>query len=556
MNGPISQTLCVPTAMKSLKILFPLVILVCIIGPVSAQSTSLDDVLAAMSLRQKVGQMFVATFYGPAINEPARLFLQGYQPGAVVFLPSNLENPNQIARLTNDIQQTLRDAGTVPAFIGVDQEGGIIAHLEQGFTRWPVPMLLTATGDAELAYSVGMAYAQEMQAVGINMNLAPVADLYTNPDNPIIGRRSFGAFPGQVAPIVAAFAQGMQSGGVLAVAKHFPGHGDTSADSHVTLPVISHDMARLTTTELVPFSALAQANVGGIMTAHIYFSALEPETGMPGSLSGAIVTDLLRDQLGYDGLIVTDALDMDAIDTVFSPAEAALMAIEAGSDWVLTGAHVSPDAQAAAIEAVVAAVESGEIDEARIDASVRRILTAKQNLGVLDAQPVDAFLAADAIDLEAHAELISQMFAEGTAIAYGEESIPVQSGALTIYPASQPSLWNACAQGGSYQPLGISDRPTADEIAWARSAASTAEQVVVFTRNLEENAQLAELVNGLPLERTVVVALHSPEDWRYIPRPQAYMMTYSPLPAAYEPVCRILSGQLPATGQVVINMDI
>ncbi|MCA9888175.1 MAG: glycoside hydrolase family 3 protein, partial [Anaerolineae bacterium] len=165
MNGPISQTLCVPTAMKSLKILLPLVILVCIIGPVSAQSTSLDDVLAAMSLRQKVGQMFVATFYGPAINEPARLFLQGYQPGAVVFLPSNLENPNQIARLTNDIQQTLRDSGIVPAFIGVDQEGGIIAHLEQGFTRWPVPMLLTATGDAELAYSVGMAYAQEMQAV-------------------------------------------------------------------------------------------------------------------------------------------------------------------------------------------------------------------------------------------------------------------------------------------------------------------------------------------------------------------------------------------------------
>lgn len=541
--------------MKLPKLSVVFLLLVSLLQPIVAQSDPVAEMLISMTLRQKVGQMFVASFYGPTINEPTRQFLEAYQPGAVVFLPSNLENPGQIARLTNDIQQTLRTAGTVPTFIGVDQEGGIIAHLENGFTRWPVPTLLTATADPQLAYSVGMAFAQEMQAVGINMNLAPVADLYTNPDNPIIGRRSFGTFPEQVAPIVTAFAQGMQAEGVLAVAKHFPGHGDTSADSHVTLPVVTYDMGRLSATELVPFMALAQADVGGIMTAHISFPALEPEVGLPASLSGHIVTDLLRDELGYDGLVMTDALDMDAIDTVYSPAEAALMTIEAGSDFVLIGAHVSPDAQASAMEAVVAAVESGQIAEARIDESVRRILSAKQQLGVLDAEPVDVTFAADAIDLEAHAVLITQMFEKGTAVAYGGDTIPVATGALMIYPASQPSLWNACAEVGSYQPLGISDRPTPDEITWAQSAVASAEQVVVFTRNLAENAQLKELVEGLPLARTIVVALHSPEDWREIDQPQAYVMTYSPLPAAYEPVCKVLAGTIPAVGQVVINLE-
>lgn len=534
-------------------------VLTLLIMPSRADETTdpaIESIIAQMSLRQQVAQMFVATFYGNPLNEPSRDFLQTYQPGMVALLPSNLGNPQQVAQLSNDMQAAITQAGGIPLFVAVDQEGGIIAHLEDGFTRWPVPMLLTATQNPELAYKVGEAYAEEMRAVGLNMNLAPVADLYTNPDNPIIGRRSFGARAEQVTPIVTAFAQGMQSGGVLAVAKHFPGHGDTSADSHVTLPVVDYDAARLHQVEMAPFVGLAQGGVGAIMTAHIWYPALEPESLVPASLSERVVTGVLRDEMAYQGLIMTDAMDMDAIDINHSPQDAALMAVMAGNDLILTGAHVSLEFQAQAIEGVIAAVEAGEIEAARITSSVRRILRAKQQMGVLDWAPVDVYMADEAVNLAAHAEVVTAMFEEGIAVAYGADQLPLQQNALLIYPASQPSLWRACAQYAPYQPMGYSDTPSADESAWARGAAAGASQVVIFTRNLAENAPLLELVNELPPEKTIVVAMHAPEDWQVIPEVRGYVMTYSPLFAAYEPLCAILSGALPAKGQVVIDMAI
>lgn len=524
--------------------------------PVVTAQTDIDSLLAAMPLRDKVAQMFMSSFYGQPLNEPARDFIATYKPGAVALFPSNLGAPRDVATLTNDIQHTLTENGALPAFIAVDQEGGIIAHLEDGFTRYPVMMLLAATQDNQLAYKVGEAFAYEMSAVGVNMNLAPVADLHTNRDNPIIGRRSFGTFPELVSPIVAAFTEGMQSGGVMATGKHFPGHGDTAQDSHVTLPVVGLSRERLQSVELEPFRRLIAADVGAIMVGHLVIPSLQTDTTLPASLSPEIVTGLLREELGYDGIIMTDALDMDAIDLRFSPAQAAVQAVKAGNDLIAIGAHVSFENQAAAIEAVTDAVANGIIDEAQIDASVRRILQAKATYGVLDYVPVDAETAARRIQEAEHEALIQKMFNSGTTLVYdNSDAIPLNGDdTLVIYPASQPSLWNACSTYGA-TPLGVTAEPTADEIAWAASLAQRHEHVVVFTQSADASAGQQALVAALPPEKTLVVALWSPYDIEVLPPVSAYLVTYSPLRPSYPAACGILFGDISARGTLAVALD-
>lgn len=523
---------------------------------VSAASPTPDELLAGMTLEQKVGQMFMFTFYGRPMNEPARRFIATWQPGFVALFPSNTGNPEEMTTLTNSIQQTLVDAGTIPAFIAIDQEGGVIQHLENGFTNFPVPMVLTATQDETLAYRYGVALASELKAVGINMNFAPVADLNTNRNNPIIGRRSPGSDPQMVRPILAAVVAGMQDTGVMATAKHFPGHGDTSEDSHTTLPVLNLSRERLMATELGPFLATIDAGVGMIMVAHIWYPALEPQENLPASLSHNIVTGLLRDQIGYDGLIMPDAMDMDAIDTVYSPTEAALLAIEAGHDVIVLGAHIAPDTHAAAIQAVVEAVRNGAVPEARIDDSVRRILAAKQRFGVLDWQPPDPETTVDRLPLKENEALIREVFRAAITVVYDNAGlIPLSGDAGIIYPGAQPSLWNACNRREGVRALAVAQSPSADDISGAAWIARQVQTVVVFTRDAATYPAQQALVAALPPERTVVVALQSPYDVLVLPQTAAYVITYSPLKAAYDAVCGVLFGDYPARGKLAVSLN-
>jgi beta-N-acetylhexosaminidase len=524
-----------------------------LLHPAQAQARTPDSILAAMTLEQKVAQMFMVTFYGRPMNEPARALISTWQPGAIALFPSNLGNPEQVAALTDDLQETLLAAGGIPAFIGVDQEGGVIAHLEDGFTTFPVPMLLTATHNPDLAYKVGAGMAAEMRAVGINMNFAPVADLNTNPNNPIIGRRSFGTDAQQVRPIVAAFVRGMQAAGVMATAKHFPGHGDTDADSHVTLPIVPHGIERLMLTELSPFLATMDAGVGTIMVAHIWYPALEPQPNLPASLSYNIVTQLLREQMGYDGLTMTDAMDMDAIDTVYSPEEAALLAIQAGHDFIVLGAHVAPDVHARTMQAIVDAVRNGQLSEDRINVSVQRILAAKERFGVLDWQP------ANPNELTALREkntaLIAEVFQQGVTIVYDNANlIPVSGTTAVIYPASQPALWAECNRRDTLIPKGVTASPTNQDIAGAAWAAREADTIIVFTQNADTDPQQQALVAALPPEKTIVVALQSPYDIQTLPAVGAYLVTYSPLKPAFAAACSVLFGDVAAQGQLSIHL--
>lgn len=526
----------------------------CVSGTGSAQANLIDR----LSLEQRVAQMFIVNLYGSQLTEAGRDFLTQQQPGGLVLLPENIGMPEDVTRLTNVYQQTIIDAGGLPLFISVDQEGGTISHLSKGFTTFPVPALWTATGDTALAQRVGQAMAQEMRAVGVNMDLAPVADLETNPNNPIIKRRSFGNDPAMTSPILAGFIQGMQREGVMATAKHFPGHGDSSSDSHTGLPVIALDRERLETVELAPFRAAIAADVSTVMVAHIWYSALEPQTDLPASMSHHVVTGLLRDEMGYEGLIVTDALDMDAIDTVYSYPNAAVNAIKAGVDLVIA-AHVSLEAQAAGIQAVVDAVKSGEIPEERINESVRRILAAKERYGLLNWTVLDPATVDARLGLEAHAPLVTELFEKGVTVALDQNhAVSFQAGKTValIYPGTRVQIPQYCsAEGVIIRPLAVHTSPTVEDIQSAQRQAALSDFALVFTQNADADGSQSALVKALPPEKTIAVALASVYDWMVYPKVSGYVVTYSPLPQAIPAACGVLFGTIPANGRLSIKMD-
>lgn len=524
-------------------------------GQVVAQQA--DDLLANMTLEQKVGQMFMVSMYGESITYVGRDLLQTWQPGAVVLFTSNINTPDQITRLTNSYQQTITDAGGVPLFIATDQEGGWIARLRNGFTEWPPMTLLTAANDPELAYEVGRAMALELRAVGINMNLAPVADLDTNRHNPIIGRRSPGADAELVSTMLEGYITGSQDAGVMTTAKHFPGHGDTGEDSHVTLPILYHDLERLESLELIPFAGAIEADTGAVMVAHIWFPAFDAEP-IPGSLSQNIVTGILRGEMEYDGIIVTDAMDMDAIDTEYTAEEAALMAINAGIDLIAYGPGMSETRQMEVMQSIVDAVRSGELDETRIDESVRRILDAKMRYGVMDWTPLDADSAAERIDLDGNLVLVERMFRAGVTVAFDNHDfvpVPEDQSVAIIYPGQRISIERVC---GTYRDdirwLSIPDAPNAADIQAAVDIASLVDIVIVFTRNVDENVYVPPLVQALPPEKTIAVALRSPYDLLAYPGISGYIVTYGPQDPAITTTCGVLFGAYYALGSLAVDL--
>jgi beta-N-acetylhexosaminidase len=524
------------------------VTMLCLVPIVSAQTTiilpdDIDKIIAEMTLQQKVGQLFMVSFYGAPMNDAARQLLTDWQPGGVVLLPSNLGTPQEITALTNDIQQTLVAQSAPPALIAVDQEGGIIARLRDGFTNFPIPMLWTATQEPNYAYQVGQAMAVELQAVGINMNLAPVADVHTNADNPIIGRRAFGSDAEQVAPYVGAFIRGLQDTGVFAVAKHFPGHGDTAQDSHLDLPILAHTRERFETLEWVPFRAAQDADVATIMTGHLVAPALDAEN-LPASLSSVMVQNILRDEWNYQGIIMTDALDMDAIDTRYSPADAAYQALNAGHDMILLGAHVAPETFRQAMQGIVNAVQRGDMSESRLDESVRRILLAKANFGLLDWQPLSEQDTASRLPLESHAELVQNLFREGITLVRDVAGLlPLQGDVLFVYPASRFTLWQACQQEAlasniRLMPLAVSDY--ADEAIRQSASSSSADAIIVFTEDAVHGIAQMDFVRRLPPEKTILIALQSTDDVWLLEDVSTAIAAYSPIFSVHEPLCMAL----------------
>jgi beta-N-acetylhexosaminidase len=344
--------------------------------------------VSQMPLADKVGQMMMVGFHGKSLSESPELLtlVSTYHVGSIVLLEANAHDPQQVTRLIAEAQDSAIQTGShIPLFVAINHEGGIVVRITEGVTGFPGNMAIAATGEPEYAYTAASLAAQELRAMGINMNLAPVLDVNDNPLNPIIGVRSFGESADLAVSLGRETIRGFQENGIVAVAKHFPGHGSAAVDSHVGLPLINKPLSQLEEVELPPFQMAVEEGVEAIMTAHIVVPVLESTTGLPASLSANILTGLLRDRMGFRGIIVTDSLGMGAITARWGQAQAAVEAVKAGADMVLSTGPL--EAQIAIHRALGTAVQNGEISAEWIDESVFRILRVKHKYGLFEWKP-------------------------------------------------------------------------------------------------------------------------------------------------------------------------
>jgi beta-N-acetylhexosaminidase len=341
---------------------------------------------------RRVGQRFAIGFEGKTASADAKALVREFGVGSVILFGRNVEAPEQVAELVRELQETARSAGhDQPLLVCVDQEGGRVARMREPWTPWPAARAVGRTGSEESAHAVGKALADELRPCGVSVDFAPCVDVDTNPANPVIGDRSFGDDPDLVGRMGAAMIRGLQEGGLAACAKHFPGHGDTSLDSHHDLPVVEHSRRRLEDVELRPFRRAVEAGVAMVMSCHVLVRELDAER--PGTLSPAVV-GLLRKDLGFRGVVPTDDLDMKGVAKHWRPARIAVMAAQAGCDLLcFCRDH---DAQVEGIEGLVRAVEAGEIAFRETEAAEKRIRELKERFlaGYRDPDPGEARAAA------------------------------------------------------------------------------------------------------------------------------------------------------------------
>jgi beta-N-acetylhexosaminidase len=361
-------------------------------------------------LRRRIGQLLIGSFSGVDVPAELRSLAREFDLGGVTLFErlGNIESPEQVAGLAFDA----RSLGVEwSAWVGIDQEGGRVARLRSPFTEWPPMAVLGRSDDADLAARFARALAAELAAVGISLDYAPVLDIHTNPKNPVIGDRALGDRPETVAKLGRAIIEELQRAGIAACGKHFPGHGDTAADSHLELPIVEHPPDRLRAVEFLPFQAAIEAHVAFIMTAHVLVTTIDDER--PATLSRRIVKDILRDELKFRGVIVSDDLEMKAIADRYSPDEAAVEAIAAGCDAVLIcgqGKAANIELQGQALEALIHAVEGERLPLKRVEEALARNIQAKERFR-REWRPPSATQLRAVIGCDAHRAVADEMSA-------------------------------------------------------------------------------------------------------------------------------------------------
>jgi beta-N-acetylhexosaminidase len=357
------------------------------------------------NLRRQIGQLLMAGFNGHQISPELRSLAKEFGLGGVILFARNVAEPEQVAELSFEAARLVPE---LPLWVSVDQEGGRVARLKAPFTEWPPMATLGRSGDERLAERFARALAIELRSVGITLDYAPVLDIHTNPKNPVIGDRALAEKAEDVARLGSVVVRTLQAEGIAACGKHFPGHGDTSADSHFELPLVEHPPDRLRAIEFLPFKAAIDAGVATIMTAHVLVPSLDERR--PASLSRHVVYDLLRDELKFDGVILADDLEMKAVAADYAVAESAVFAIEAGCDGVLvcSGDH---DTQAAALEALVHAVEANRLPLARVEDALKRQLRAKERFlaSMVATRPAAGRALRDALGRDDHRAIAEEM---------------------------------------------------------------------------------------------------------------------------------------------------
>jgi beta-N-acetylhexosaminidase len=521
-----------------------------------------EQMLEQLSPQELVGQL-VLSGVGERRDEILRLAEEG-KVGTLIFYGKDMPNPQSAAQLANEFQRRSK----VPLLIAADFEAGT-GFIMPGGTKLPSNMAIGATGSAELAQKCGEVTAKEAKAVGVNWIFAPVVDVNINPENPIINIRSFGSDPDEVARLAVAWIGGCQSNGCLATAKHFPGHGDTSEDSHRVMPVVPHDLERMWRVELKPFQAAINAGVASIMTAHIHFPAIDPTPGLPATLSRKILTDLLRNQMGFRGLIVTDAMAMHAIKHNFPMDEAVVMAVNAGADVIIA------DDAPSTYEALWRALQDGKLSMERVREAAKRILEAKEWCGLNQQKFVDENKVAEIVGCPEHREVARSVAENSITVLKDEGFLPLRPEAKIFAAVAESVRWTGEKPSDELASLLretfpnaivhlVSHEPTPNEISSIAQKLNEVQcevALLCFFPRAEayrpESAQagggmlaLAErLASKLPL---VVASFGSPYPLAKFPFAKALLCAYSDCPASLSAGVRVLVGKLEAKGRLPV----
>ncbi|MGI8846288.1 MAG: glycoside hydrolase family 3 protein [Thermoleophilaceae bacterium] len=536
--------------------------------------------IATMSMEEKVGQLFTTNAYGESadtqeptavaanqarygVNNAAQL-MDKYHVGGVIYFAwtGNVKNPHQIATLSNGIQDAAADQESqIPALIATDQEGGIVARVGPPATVWPGNMALGATRSAPDARTAAGISGTELKALGINWDFAPVADVNVNPQNPVIGVRSFSEDPGLAADLTAAQVRGYQDdAGIAAAAKHFPGHGDTSVDSHTGIPEIDHTREEWEQLDRPPFLAAIDAGAESIMSAHIVVPSLDPSRD-PATLSRPIMTGILRQEMGYDGVVVTDALDMKGVRVKYGDAQVPVLALKAGVDMLL----MPPDFKLA-YNSVLDAVRSGEISKRRINQSVYRILRLKWELGLVEDPYVDLDDIPAKVGTPEHYDAAQQVTDRSTTLLKNDDNLlPLTAdagrdvlvtgwgGTTTATIASKMET-----RGDNADVLETGTAPTEAQITAAvdKARASDVTVVVSYRAWVDSSAQQRELVQRLTLtgKPVIAVSVRDAYDIAYFPDVPAYLATYSWTGVSLESLVRVLYGEVLPTGRLPVTI--
>ncbi|MGA4985275.1 glycoside hydrolase family 3 protein [Streptomyces cellulosae] len=546
----------------------------------------LRALISRMTLEEKVGQLFVMRVYGHSATDPdqadidanlseigvrtAAELVAKYRVGGIIYFAwaHNTRDPHQIADLSNGIQKaSLGLPRGLPVLISTDQEHGIVARVGEPATLMPGAMNVGAGGSRSDARNLGRIAGRELRALGIRQNYSPVADVNVNPANPVIGVRSFGADPDAVAELVAAEVRGHESSGVAATAKHFPGHGDTTTDSHEDLPTIRHTREQWEELDAPPFRAAIAAGIDSIMTAHIVVPALDGAED-PATLSHPILTGILREELGYDGVVVTDSLGMEGVRTKYGDDRVPVLALKAGVDQLL-----NPPSLDVAWNAVLQAVRDGELTEARLDESILRVLRLKARLGLFDDPYVTHAGVDRVVGARSHLAAADRIAERGTTLLVNEGGLLPLSRRRTpkllvvgADPASPSGttgpptgvLADALTeQGFTATALSTGTAPSAATIAKAVAAAQDADAVVVGTYNVTASSSQKTLVEQLLAtgKPVVAVAIRNPYDVAHLPGVKAFLASYSWTDVEVRAAARAIAGKVRPRGKLPVPVQ-
>jgi beta-N-acetylhexosaminidase len=519
-----------------------------------------------LPIEQAVGQL-VFSFVGDRLGLIEEM-LQAGQIGAVILSRGDMVTPEQTAHLSNHLQKLSPE----PLLTGADFEAGVGQQVQEGATELPTLMAIGATRSQAIARTCGEITGREARAIGVHLPLAPVLDVNSNPANPIIGYRSFGQEASLVAELGVAFCQGVADAGALACGKHFPGHGDTATDSHLALPTVTRTRADFEETDLRPYRACIAGGLPAVMTAHIVVPALDPTPGLPATLSYLMLTDLLRLQFGFEGLIITDAMGMRAIADGFAAGDAAIQAVQAGADLVLT-----PDPRET-YRALLGAVRTGELAAERVQQSAARLRQAKRRVGLYDERLVDPSAAGSAVGTEEHTARALEAAEAAVTIVRNEGALPLAGPAWSapaVVSCSEPHGASAAAAAvlrrevGSRHPqarfVELPSEPTVEQQRFVAQAVAEAQCVVVAVFPLIGSLQPH---SGEPADahlrlthdaqaarkRVVVVSFGSPYVVRHFPTVAGYVCAYGATRPLVEAAVAALFGEIVPAGRLPVEL--